>query len=438
MNKVSAAGCAVCVLVLLCSAGIAAPEGQSVRTLTLQEAVQLALAHSPDILIARIKAVQARQALEETRSVNMPQVTIGTGIAYNNGFPLSIEGAAPSIFQFAASQSVLSKKNRNLIREAEESRKASEIGPESARNEMAVQVAQAYYELHQARKADAFWSERVTALEKEQQIVDNLVQSGRARPLDLTLAKTAVAGARHQLLTSREQARLESILLCSMADLPEGTEIQTAEPSLEGEFFEAPIDVLYARALEVHPEILQAQSNVRAREFHLEAMKGEKYPEVALVGEYSLFSRANNYQDFFRTFTRNNFLIGLSVQYPIFNGYRTRAQIGQSREEVEASRLQLERMKSNLKLNLERNVSALKLARSGVEVARQETAAERENVQINETLLEAGRIGVKEMQTIRSQLAEKEIAALDADRILFQRKIELLHTTGTLAQALSK
>ncbi len=426
----------LCVVFSLCSPVWAVSDPQQARVLTLQEAVQLALAHSPDVLLAKVQAAQAREALQETRSLNQPQVTVGTGLAYNNGFPLSIEGAAPSIVQFAASQSLLSKKNRNLIREAEQTRKASEIGAESASNDLAARVAQAYYELHQAHKADALWSVRLAALEKEQQVVENLLEGGRMRPLDVTLARTAVAGARQQLITAQELGRLAAVELRQLTDLPDGTDLQTVEPVVGGELVEAPADVLYQRALEVHPEILQAQTSLRAREFHLEATKGERYPEIAVVSEYSLFSRTNNYQNYFQTFTRNNFLFGLSVQYPIFDGFRTQAHIGQSRQEVEAARLQVERLKSNLKLAIERNVSAVKLARGAVEVARQEVAAASENIQVSETLLEAGRIGFRDLQTARSQLADKQIAALDAERGLFQRKIDLLRATGTIVQAL--
>ncbi|MEJ2247637.1 MAG: hypothetical protein P8Y80_16410, partial [Acidobacteriota bacterium] len=75
-----------------------APQSQ-VRTLTIQEAVRMALSRSPEMLLAEAQAIRAGEAVRETRSLNRPQVYAGSGLAYNNGMPLSIEGAAPSIFQ---------------------------------------------------------------------------------------------------------------------------------------------------------------------------------------------------------------------------------------------------------------------------------------------------------------------------------------------------
>jgi outer membrane protein TolC len=108
--------------------------GEAGAVLTLREAVRQALARGPDVLLAQAEAAKAGEALRETRSINLPQVVVGTGLAYNNGFPLSIEGAAPSIIQLGVNQAIFSKKNRNLIREAEEGSKAGAAAPDSARN----------------------------------------------------------------------------------------------------------------------------------------------------------------------------------------------------------------------------------------------------------------------------------------------------------------
>src|SRR5881296_1934856 len=112
--------------------------------ITLQQAIRMAIDRAPELAVARARAARAGDALRETRSLNLPQVVTGTGLAYNNGFPLSLEGSAPSVIQLGVSQSILSKKNKNLILEAKESRKASEIQAEAARLELAARTALLY------------------------------------------------------------------------------------------------------------------------------------------------------------------------------------------------------------------------------------------------------------------------------------------------------
>ncbi len=407
-----------------------APEPGPALTLTLDETLRRALARAPEVALARAQADRAAAAVSETRSANLPQILTGTGLAYNNGFPLSIEGSAPSLFQVGFSQSILSRRNRNLILEAEQSRDASRSGPEAAENDLAAHWALVYYALHHARKAEALWETRVQSAVEQQQIAASRLEAGKVRPVDVTLAEAAVLESRQQALVAREQARVAESELRAAAGLPDGTRLQTVEPQLDP----APStpEELYRRALEVHPQVRQAEARLRAREFHVEAERGEAYPRLELVSQYALFSRANNYQDFFNRFTRNNFLFGLSVQVPVFNGFRTRARVAQSRQEVAESRLDLQRLQNELRLGIERAVSAVAIARGARQLADRQLAAARQLLAVNQSLFEGGRIAPTQLDEARNQVRERELAALEARRALFERAIELLRVTGTL------
>jgi outer membrane protein len=235
------------------------------------------------------------------------------------------------------------------------------------------------------------------------------------------------------VLVARERARLAEAGLRALTGLPEGQLILTDPPVLRTELLTLPADQLYRKALDANPEIREAQATLRAKEFHVESERADRYPQFALIGEYALFSRANNYQDYFNRFTRNNYLVGLSIQYPIFNGYRTDARIAQSRQEAEAARLRLQRLQADLKVSLERGASDLRIARGAVALAQLEATASEERMQLSETLKEAGRIEPKDLESARRQLLEKRAAVIEAERILFERQVALLQASGTLA-----
>jgi outer membrane protein TolC len=396
----------------------------------------MALVRSPEALIAEAQALRAREAARESRSLNLPQVVTGTGLAYNNGFPLSIEGAAPSIVQLGAAQPIFSKKNSNLIREAEASAKASQLSKETARNEVAAKTALAYFELFQARKITALASAGLDAADKQRELVETSFSAGKVRPVDVTAAKTAVLAARQDLLVAREKEQLAEAELRELTGLPENVSIQTREPQIDSPALESDERTLFQQALESAPEILQADAVIRAKEFHVEAERGENLPRMELVGQYALFSRSNNYSDYFNRFERNNFLLGLSVQFPLFNGFRTSARVAQSRQEVAEERYRLQGLKSELKLNIQRGLSALRIARGALDLARSDAAAAREMAEVSETLLSTGRIGAKDMENVRTQLRQKELALIEANRILFQRKVEILRLAGAITSVM--
>ena len=161
--------------------------------ITLQQAIRMAIDRAPELAVARARAARAGDALREARSLNLPQVVTGTGLAYNNGFPLSLEGSAPSVVQVGVAQALLSKKNKNLILEARENQRASEIGTETSRQELAAKTALAYEELHQGRKLLDLCIARQDSASKQLQVTEALLEAGKIRPVDLTLARAVAA-----------------------------------------------------------------------------------------------------------------------------------------------------------------------------------------------------------------------------------------------------
>jgi len=405
------------------------------RALTVQEAVRLTLSRSPEVLVAEAQAARARESLRESRAANLPRFFAGTGLAYNNGFPLSVEGSGPSLFRLSASKSIFSKTNANLIREAEESGKAGQLGVETARNELASKTASVYYEFFQTAKIGTLLSAKLDAAIKQQKQIEVLFEAGKMRPVDATIARAAVLAARQEILIAQEQAFIAEKELHKLTGLSDAVKIQTVEPKIENPVFELPEDALLQRAIESSPSILKAQADVRAKEFHVEAERGGHMPQMEAVAQYAVFSRTNNYEDYFKQFIRNNFLIGLSIQMPIFS--RTvKAKVAVSQQEASEARCKLESLKSDLKLDIQRGLGALRIARGAVDLGRSDVEAAREMVKVSETLMEAGRISEKDLEDSRTQLLQKELALLDADQVLFQRQLDLLHSTGIIAAAI--
>lgn len=402
------------------------------RILTLQEAVHMALARSPEVLVAEAQAARTRAAVRETLSLNRPQVSTGTGFAYNNGYPLG----APSIFQVSGSQAIFNKKNSSLIKEAEEAGKSSGFGVGSVRSELASQTALAYYQLHQSRKRIEIASAGLDLTQKQQEQIGTLVAAGRGWQLEVELAENAVLSARQQLLVAQEQAEVAEAELRKLTGFSDAASIKTVEPLIENPIFNTPADTIYLQALECTPEIQKSKADLKAKEFHVEAEKAERLPKAEIVGSYAVFSKTNNYTDYYNRFSRNNVLLGFSFQVPIFDGSRASSKVAQSRQEVSEARHRLESLESDLKLSIERCLSALRVALGYSELARSDVKVARERVRVNETLLDAGRISPKELDDYRSMLQQKDLALLQADEVLFQRKLELLHVAGSISSAL--
>ncbi|HMG99858.1 MAG TPA: hypothetical protein VK555_00530, partial [Terriglobales bacterium] len=65
--------------------------------LPLQRAVQLALSHSTASGAASADEQRAFASYHEARNQYLPQAIVGSGLGASWGFPLTLEGSAPSI-----------------------------------------------------------------------------------------------------------------------------------------------------------------------------------------------------------------------------------------------------------------------------------------------------------------------------------------------------
>src|ERR1700689_2060617 len=79
------------------------------RTMTLRQALDLALQQNPDMVLARLEQQKARYQVTIAHAPFSPRVDGGSGLAYAYGFPSSIEGSAPAIAQTKTTMAIFDK-----------------------------------------------------------------------------------------------------------------------------------------------------------------------------------------------------------------------------------------------------------------------------------------------------------------------------------------
>ena len=118
----AALACASCLAIVnLAGGGTArAQEAELARKLTLKEAVTLAVANSRDLALARLQYGVMLRQIGVARSVFLPNIYTGTGVAYTSGFPLLEGGGAPAIFSLSYSQQIFNPPLKGEQRAAEQ------------------------------------------------------------------------------------------------------------------------------------------------------------------------------------------------------------------------------------------------------------------------------------------------------------------------------
>ena len=109
--------------------------------LTLDQVVNLALAHSPDLALARVRYTVAQNVAGVDRSEFRPNLFTGSGAAYTNGFPQTPGGAPPSVFEVSYTQALLDPIKRGALHADEDRAKNQELEYQNMRDIVMVRAA---------------------------------------------------------------------------------------------------------------------------------------------------------------------------------------------------------------------------------------------------------------------------------------------------------
>src|SRR5438876_204064 len=160
-----------------------------------------------------------------------------------------------------------------------------------------------------------------------QQTVDLALRQSSARILNFTRQRInegvelPIEGTRAELVEARLEQRIvqlesrERVLqheFAALLGMPADRRIEVESEALSLDEPQRESDLI-ERALRTNLELRQANYERRARERRLAGEIGTKWPTVDLFGQYGLFARFNNFDDYFRRFQRNNFNVGLQI-----------------------------------------------------------------------------------------------------------------------------
>ena len=180
-----------------------------VRTMTLREAVEQALKQNPDVLMAAFEEEKARQAVRLARDPFTPRITVGSGLAYTNGFPMSMEGAAPSLVQAQATSFLFNRPQSYAVAQAQENARGAGWAVAGRRDEAAYRTAALYLDAERAGRVVELARKEVESLERVGRTIDAQVEEGRVLPIERRRAALNLAQAK-RVLENLESDRISA------------------------------------------------------------------------------------------------------------------------------------------------------------------------------------------------------------------------------------
>jgi len=413
----------------------------------LKRMVELALSHATAGAIADADEQRADAAYQELHKSYIPQLTAGAGLGPPSyGFPLALEGQAPSLFTINTQSSIYNPSLRSAVQAAKADEKMAALNTKDQREAIIQDAAQSYAELSKWEQRLAKLQDAQADADKFQAAVEQRVKEGVDSEVNGTKAKLSAARVRLRIAEAQGSADVLREHLSKLTGLAPAS-IQTDPDSFPAPPA-PPSEDATKDAAAVAPSVEAAVEHARAQYLRAQGEHRAMWPSFDLAGQYALLSSFNNFQNYYipshpctvagvsvlcvsNAFQKNNATIGVSIRFPFLNmAQRSRAAAAdadalKAKKQAEAARDRV----SEQTLRLRRSVTQLQAAH---DVAELEYEVAEKTLTATQTRIDAGTANLHDLDDARAQLSERFMTLQDVSFDLQRTQLGLLRSTGDL------
>ena len=317
---------------------------QTAQTLNLQQAEQIAIQNHPQIQAASYIANAAQEQVTEAKSAYYP-LAFGsaTGSYAENDTRIGAGGLnSPRVFDRYGNGLTVNQlvtdfgRTHELVKSSSEHARAQQENVVTTREQVLLQVDQAYFGLLRAQsilsvaqqtvKSRQVVSDQVTELEK------NKIKSG----LDVSFANVNLSQAQLLLIQAQNDLQASSAQLTAALGYDTPRSFQLTDEPLPG----APasdVNTLIQQALRDRPDLIGQRLNVQSAESYTTAERDLWFPTVSAVGVAGLVPVIAAGGLAPTTLPAPRYAAaGFNVNIPIFNGHQFGAQRAEANYQAQA------------------------------------------------------------------------------------------------------
>jgi outer membrane protein TolC len=433
------------------SAAVAQPVAEpAAKRLSLQEAVDLALARNHVVRLARLSVDEKDRAKDAARSAYFPQVRndtnlirlsdtqliaipagglgrVGTSLIPPDTLIINQGGVNTATNGTGVVQpltQLFRVKAANDVARAEAL--ASRGKARSVEDETALRVRQIYYRVLIAEVRLRAALAKIQASDDTERERIQQVRYGSALDADLIESRARTLQARQELLTTELQRSDLQMQLNDVIGLPLTTALQL-DPNVSpvsGPPVRCERETCVRTALDSHPDLAEARAQVDRAASAVRLAKYDFVPDVEAFARYSFQKNVPFLADHFGT-------IGLRASIDLFEGGRKRAILREREIQLAQAKENLARITDDVALRVQTAYNKIERTRQMVAVANELVALRAESRRVATEQLARG-------SALGSQAKESTALELDAQAALLQSQLDYVQAADEMDTAIGR
>ncbi len=391
------------------------------QTLTLADAVKIALKNNPQRKAALADTRMASADIKEARSALLPRLLFSETITRGND-PVYVFGSRLRQQRFTTADLALNALNYptplgnyatrfggtwNLFDSmaswhgVDRARRAQDAsGEQLARTEQEIvfRVVDAYYGVLLAKKQLEVGGQALKTAQAIQDRGNNRYESGVSVQSDALSAQVRLASRQQELIHEQNNLSLAHAQLSTALGLPAGSEFDPADALAEKNLPAISLEEAEKKAMVSRPDLKRIRAEESAQQLSVSMAKSAFGPRVNAFADWEADNPA------FVSGGGNNWVAGIEIQFDLFQGGAKKAELSREQALQEKVTALKEMAGDAAQLEVRRAWYDVDAAHRQIEVARAAIAAAEESLRINQDRYESG------LSTIADLLAAEESA----------------------------
>lgn len=390
-------------------------------TLSLQDCIDLALANSPAMIAAQLAAQNARVNLNLAKSQFLPTASAGFDSRYNMGTPVHDSGSSNTYATASLNLSGLTDLARN-VKMKQTTVEQADLKVQSVEQDIIRNVRKSYYVLLSAQRAVDIRTQSKALYQDQYERTSEYYRLGLRPKVDVTTAEVNLNNESLRLIRATNAVKTASAALANTLGVTT-PQVLSVEMIEDFDTLDLTLEDAVKTAYEHRPDVQVAHLETRLSHMQLTQAKAGYFPTLGISAGYTKSGTSGLYLD------TENAHVGVSLEIPLFNAFRTYNNVKQAQIGLESTRNSTRGLLNNVFLEVQKAYIALNEAAQSIPLAKLNVEKAKENME-----LARGRYneGIGDMIALK----DAEVAYTDAELSLLTARYDYGAAVADLKQAM--
>lgn len=408
---------------------------------TLEECINYAFENNIQIQQSRLQTQTAEVNLAQSKLDFIPSANASGSLGNSWGRAQSLSGlymnqtTLTNNFGVNANIDVFNGFSKwNTLKKNQIDYESSRYQSEEMENNIALMLTQAYLTILFNHEMLAVAEEQLDVTKKQINRTEQLVEAGTLPKGDMLELKAQGASEETNLISAQNTLDLSYLDLKQILDLSADTDFDVDFPDLDvtKENNIIPSAQVYAKAVDIMPEIKAEELNLLSTEKSIQIAKASLYPSLSLSGgiNTSYYSTAkdlitqSNIPYWNQLDQNTSEYISLNLNIPIFNSYAAQSQVKRAKIQSINQNFQLQLRKNELRKNIEQKYHDALAAYKTYNASRFSVESLQESFKYTEEKFNVGMVNSVDYSIAKMKLTQAESDLLRAKYdYIFKTKI---------------